>query len=148
MIKTISIGLIIGATLLSAGCVSRQVVYVGNTTPVHSVNTTVNFSDLDRSRIKGYYLNNRSKMDHHRHKHKSSDRRNKHHQPNRYAKKKKRYKRHQKLPKRVVYSRLTPRLDRQLHRLPKDYIRVRIGNDVFIMNVRTRIIYDAIYGLD
>jgi hypothetical protein len=50
----------------------------------------------------------------------------------------------QPLPPDAAWCHLPYSVERQLSRLPDDYVRVTIGSDVAIMNVRTRIIVDLI----
>jgi hypothetical protein len=50
----------------------------------------------------------------------------------------------QPLPPDAAWYYLPYNVERHLSRLPDDYVRVTIGGDVAIMNVRTRIIVDLI----
>lgn len=132
MSKKILLLAFISATFLLNGCTTRQAVVVKAHSP--GVSTSFYFSDTDRSRIKGYYLYNRpyNKWTPPGHR--------KHHSP--------RYQRHQTLPHGVPYSHLPSHLESRLPRLPPDYIRIVIGEEIMIMNTRTRVIYDVIFGLD
>jgi hypothetical protein len=56
--------------------------------------------------------------------------------------------RNQPLPSGAQWRYLPENLDRRLSRLPDDYVRIMVGADVGIMNVRTRIIVDLIEDLD
>ena len=56
----------------------------------------------------------------------------------------KRYRVNQPLPPEADWRYLPYNVERQLSRLPEDYVRVIVGADVAIMNVRTRIIVDLI----
>lgn len=59
----------------------------------------------------------------------------------------KRFHRHKPLP-RGLHPRPIPReLDRRLSPLPSGYVRVIIGDDIAIMNTRTRVIYDVIWSI-
>jgi hypothetical protein len=49
-----------------------------------------------------------------------------------------------RLPPGLEGRRLPYDLERRLHRLPEDYIRVIIGTDVVLMDRRTRVIFDVI----
>ena len=132
MLKKILLLALVSASLILHGCATRQAVVVQTHSP--GISSSLYFSNIDRSRIKGYYLYNRpysrSIPPGHR----------KQYSP--------RYQRHQALPHGVVYSRLPPHLESRLPRLPAGYIRIVVGGDVMIMNVRTRVIYDVIFGLD
>ncbi|MFN3543924.1 MAG: hypothetical protein ACK4UX_03630 [Thiobacillus sp.] len=54
----------------------------------------------------------------------------------------------QPLPPEVDWRYLPYNLERQLSRLPDGYVRVIIGTNVAIMNVRTRVIVDLIEDID
>lgn len=54
----------------------------------------------------------------------------------------------QPLPPDVDWRYLPYNLERQLSRLPDGYVRVIIGTNVAIMNVRTRVIVDLIEDID
>ena len=60
----------------------------------------------------------------------------------------KRLARGQPIPPGLESRYLPENLERRLSRLPDDYVRVMIGADVGIMNVRTRVIMDLIEDLD
>jgi hypothetical protein len=53
----------------------------------------------------------------------------------------------QKLPPGLQYEPLPHDLDRRLSRLPSSYIRVRVGQDIVLMDGRTRVVLDVIYGV-
>lgn len=53
----------------------------------------------------------------------------------------------QPLPPDVAWGYLPYNLERQLSRLPDGYVRVIIGTDAAIMNVRTRVIVDLVEDL-
>ena len=38
-------------------------------------------------------------------------------------------------------------LERQLSRLPSSYVRVRIGQDIVLMDRKTRVVFDVVYGI-
>ncbi len=132
MSKKLLLLALVSASLLLNGCVTRQAVVVKTHSP--GISTSFYFSDVDRSRIKGYYLYNRPYS--------------KPIPPGHRKQRSPRYQRHQVLPRGVAYSRLPSHLDSRLPRLPVGYIRIRVGGDVMIMNVRTRVIYDVMFGLD
>ncbi len=132
MSKKVLLLALVSATLLLNGCMTRQAVVVQTHSP--GISTSFYFSDTDRSRIKGYYLYNRPY--------------NRPRPPGHRKQYSHRYQRHQVLPHGVPYSRLPHHLESRLPRLPADYIRIVVGGDVMIMNVRTRVIYDVIFGLD
>ncbi len=52
----------------------------------------------------------------------------------------------QKLPPGLQYEPLPRDLDRRLAPLPSSYIRVRVGQDIVLMDGRTRVVLDVIYG--
>lgn len=56
--------------------------------------------------------------------------------------------RNQPVPPGFDWRYLPDNLERRLSRLPDDYVRVIVGADVGIMNVRTRVILDLIEDLD
>jgi len=47
----------------------------------------------------------------------------------------------------LQYEPLPYDLDRRLSRLPSSYVRVRIGQDIVLMDGRTRVVLDVIYGV-
>lgn len=55
--------------------------------------------------------------------------------------------RNQPVPPGLEWRQLPDDLERRLSRLPEDYVRVTVGADVGIMNVRTRVIMDLIEDL-
>ncbi|BCN92388.1 hypothetical protein THMIRHAM_01730 [Thiomicrorhabdus immobilis] len=137
MLKTLSIILLGTAVLASTGCVTRQSVQVSSH---HNVgpNTKVSlyFSTADRMRIKQYYTYNYRKP----HPHGMP--------PGQQKRQYRHFHRHQALPHNISYSRLPYELERHLPPLPRDYVRIRIGEDIAIMNTRTRIIYDVMWFLE
>lgn len=56
--------------------------------------------------------------------------------------------RNQPVPPGLEWRHLPDDLERRLSRLPDGYVRVIVGADVGIMNVRTRVIMDLIEDLD
>jgi len=53
-----------------------------------------------------------------------------------------------RLPNDIEYEPLPRDLERQLPRLPsKDYVRVRVGTDLLILNKKTRVVLDVAQGL-
>lgn len=133
MSKKILLLALVSASLLLNGCVTTQ--SVGVRTHAPGISTSFYFSDSDRSRIKGYYLYNH--RPHNKPIPPGHRKRYSHH-----------YQRHQVLPHGVPYSRLPHRLESRLPRLPAGYIRIIVGDDVMIMNVKTRIIYDVVFALE
>ncbi|GAB6071430.1 hypothetical protein JCM30760_25270 [Thiomicrorhabdus hydrogeniphila] len=67
---------------------------------------------------------------------------------NKHRKGERRLKRGYVMPKQMHYTRLPANLERRLRPLPNDYIRIRIGNEIGIMNIRTRIIYDSMWFIN
>lgn len=55
---------------------------------------------------------------------------------------------HQPMPPGLEWRHLPDDLDRRLSRLPDGYVRIVVGANVGIMNVRTRVIFDLIEDLD
>lgn len=53
----------------------------------------------------------------------------------------------QPVPPEIGWSYLPYNLERQLSRLPDGYVRVMIGADVAIMDVRTRVVFDVIENI-
>jgi len=52
------------------------------------------------------------------------------------------------LPPGLEGRRLPPDLDTSLTRLPKGYIRLKVGSDVVLMNEITRVVFDVIWNVD
>ncbi|WP_321325151.1 hypothetical protein [Thiomicrorhabdus sp.] len=134
MLKKSIVVLLSSSVLLASGCVTSQSVRVSSHQQV-SPNTHVSlyFSSNDRARIKGYYLYNYRDM---------------YRKPGHRPRHVRSFKHHHALPRNVHYTRLPYELERRLSPLPRDYIRIRIGDDIAIMNVRTRIIYDSVWFLE
>jgi hypothetical protein len=111
---------------------------------VHSpgVVARIIFSDAERTQIKQYYYTHPSqrhpKPYGHRPGHPSPYGGYNTHRP---------YQLHQPLPPHIAYQRLPHTLEHNFARLPADYVRIVIGGDVLIMNVRTRVLYDAIWDV-
>lgn len=51
------------------------------------------------------------------------------------------------LPPGLRSDRLPEELERQLTRLPNGYVRVRIGQDIVLLDSRTRAVLDVVYGI-
>jgi len=70
--------------------------------------------------------------------------------PGHIKRKGRKFQRHHALPRSLAYTSLPYALERRLPTLPRGYIRIRIriGDDIAIMNTRTRIIYDVMWFLD
>ena len=97
---------------------------------VHEPNMHVKlvFTDYDRRYIQSYYG--------HRKPHGKVP-------PGHY----KRYSRHKPLPSHYRPIPIPRELNRRLTPLPAGYIRVMIGNDLAIMNTRTRVLYDIMWSI-
>ncbi len=54
--------------------------------------------------------------------------------------------RHGTLPPGLQGRSLPIDLDKQMHRLHQDYIRVIVGSDIVLMNKKTRVIFDVMLG--
>lgn len=133
MLKTISFSLLMSAILFLTGCVytqSSSVYQRSPSSPINHSHINVTFNHTDRSYIREYYQPRSKHL--------------KHIPPGQY-KKQRRFHRHEPLPRGMHYKPLPKRLERRLSPLPANYIRIRIGNDFGIMNVKTRVIYDVIY---
>lgn len=55
--------------------------------------------------------------------------------------------RRDKLPPGLSGEALPRDLDNRLSSLPGNYVRVRIGSDIILMDGKTRVIFDVIYGV-
>ena len=55
---------------------------------------------------------------------------------------------HGKLPPGLEGRRLPHDLDRTLTRLPEDYVRLKVGGDIVLMNEKTRVVFDVIWDVD
>jgi hypothetical protein len=55
--------------------------------------------------------------------------------------------RRDKLPPGLRSEPLPYELEKQLTRLPSSYVRVRIGKDIVLMNGKTRVMVDVVYGV-
>lgn len=51
-----------------------------------------------------------------------------------------------KLPPGLQGDPLPAGLERQLSRLPSTYVRLQVGRDIVLMNTRTRVVMDVLYG--
>ncbi len=52
-----------------------------------------------------------------------------------------------KLPPGLQGDPLPHELEKQLTRLPSSYVCVRIGQDIVLMDGRTRVVFDVVYGI-
>lgn len=52
-----------------------------------------------------------------------------------------------RLPPGLDGDALPPELERRLSRLPSSYLRVRIGQDIVLMDRNTRVVLDVVYGI-
>jgi Ni/Co efflux regulator RcnB len=57
-------------------------------------------------------------------------------------------KKHGQLPPGLEARRLPDSLERTLSRLPEGYVRMKVGGDVVLMNEKTRVVFDVVWGLD
>ena len=53
-----------------------------------------------------------------------------------------------KLPPGLQGRGLAHELERQLTPLPRGYVHMKVGGDVIILNEKTRVVVDVVYGLD
>lgn len=122
---------ILGLIGLLNGCVAHP---VSTQTSVHvrddNLRMHLIFSDYDRNYIYKYYGY-------------PNKRRYKKIPPGHY----KRLERHRPLPSSYHYRPLPWELERRLSPLPAGYIRVIVGNDIAIMNTRTRVLYDILWEI-
>ena len=117
------------------GCQSTPVRTYGSAEVAgDNVRVKVIFSDHDRKIIHQYYSGNKRKKI-----------------PPGLAKKKrlppgleKQIKKHGKLPPGLEHRYLPHDLERRLERLPGDYVRIRVGTDIVLMETRTRLVLDVI----
>lgn len=133
-VKHCSLGLLIISTLLLSGCYPYSSVQVKTQHQINP-NTTLSlyFSDVDRARIRHYYVNHYGfkKVP-----------------PGHLKRKGRPFQRNKALPSFLRYQSIPYELDRQLRPLPQGYIRIRVGEDIAIMNTRTRVIYDVMWFFD
>jgi hypothetical protein len=59
----------------------------------------------------------------------------------------KHYKKHGRLPPGLEGRYLPNDLEHRLERLPKEYVRIRVGTDILLMEKSTRLILDVITGV-
>jgi hypothetical protein len=52
-----------------------------------------------------------------------------------------------RLPPGLQGNSLPYELERKLSRLPSSYVRVRIGQDIVLMDRNTRVVFDVVYGV-
>jgi Ni/Co efflux regulator RcnB len=55
--------------------------------------------------------------------------------------------RREQLPPGLRYEPLPQDLDRRLSPLPSSYLRVRVGQDIVLMDGKTHVVFDVIYGI-
>ena len=137
------ITLALSVLVLVTGCHTAPRVTEGSVEVAsHDARLKLYFTDRERESIYTHY----EKAKKHKKKHK-----NKHKQmPPGLAKKKhlppglqKQLVRNGTLPPGLQGRGLPMDLERHMHRLPDDYIRVIVGSDIVLMNKRTRVIFDV-----
>ena len=52
------------------------------------------------------------------------------------------------LPPGLAGKRLPSELEKTLSRLPENYVRLKVGGDVVLMNEKTRVVFDVIWNVD
>ena len=52
-----------------------------------------------------------------------------------------------RLPHGLEGDALPHELERKLAKLPSPYVRIRVGQDIVLMNRNTRVIFDVVYGI-
>jgi hypothetical protein len=128
----------LGAAILALGLVGCETYSYGGAATVHrgGAQVSVVFTDGDRRILHDYYRVDYRAL------------------PPGLAKKGKvppghayRHRVNQPLPPDAVWYYLPYNVERQLSRLPGDYVRIMIGADVAIMNVHTRVIVDLIENI-
>ena len=125
---------------IPAGSVRSGSVEIGSP----SGNVLVAFGDHDRNLIHSYYYDKNKKK---KHKNKKM--------PPGLAKKgklppglQKQLRRNGQLPPGLSRNYLPENLERQLSRLPSQYMRIKVGGDIVLMNRDTNVILDILYDLD
>ncbi|QCU89260.1 hypothetical protein [Thiomicrorhabdus sediminis] len=124
-----SVLLLASASMLLSGCPTYQSVHAESYQGPQSYHPV--FSRSDRAKIRGYYLYNYPHM--------------RKIPPGLQKKHDYRFKLKHPLHRDIYYSHLPYEIDHRLPALPRNYIRIRIGDDIAIMNTQTRIIYDAMW---
>jgi hypothetical protein len=123
-----------------AGCAANPSVE-GGSVEVHNENIHAKlvFTDADRVKIHNYYKNNRKNKE----------------APPGLAKKQepppglqKHIVKYGELPPGLQGRRLPDELDRTLSSLPGGYIRLKVAGDVVLMNEKTRLVVDVVWGID
>ena len=144
MISTKHMFFCVALSVLMAGCVTTPAgspTIDSGSVVVESgdLRAAVVFGDSDRSKIRHYYKS----------KHKSKK------MPPGLAKKhkshpglRKHIEKYGNLPPDITGNRLPADLERTLHRLPADYVRVSVGGDILLMHERTRYVLDVIFDVD
>lgn len=134
--KQLAVVLLLAAGL--TGCISIPENTSGRVV-VHDKNThvDVSFNDRDRSLIHGYY--GKQKKKHKRVPPGLAKRGGK--LPPGLAKR-------DRLPPGLQGRGLPHSLESSLSYLPNDYVRVKVGTDIVLMNRNTRVVFDIIYGVD
>lgn len=128
-----ALAVVLFAFLLS-GCLTGPTHTSGRVT-VHGDHGSVSiaFTDHERDLINRYYLKKRKRL------------------PPGLAKKRKLppgLAKRKQLPPGLRHRDLPHDLHRQLRRLPDNYVRVKVGHDVVLMDKNTRVVFDIIVGVD
>ena len=125
-----------------AGCITIPTVNSGSIEVGNeNMRVSVAFNEHDREKIKNYYKHSR--------KAKKSKK-----MPPGLAKKEhlppglqKHIKKHGQLPPGLHKRSLPVDLEKGLSPLPKGYVRVKVGGDVVLMDEKTRVVVDVIWGV-
>lgn len=110
--------------------------YTSGRVTVHGDNASVSigFNDYEREQIYKYYRGKKGKR-----------------VPPGLAKKNKLppgLAKRDRLPPGLQGRSLPGDLERRLRRLPDNYVRVKVGTDIVLMDRNTRVVFDVIYGVD
>ncbi|MBN2865891.1 MAG: hypothetical protein JXK16_07780 [Thiotrichales bacterium] len=129
--KTPILVLLLGTLVLTLQGCTIYPTHASGSVAVHDHHNQVNlrFSDYQRRYIEHYY--GHPKPQHYR-------------VPPSYYQ---RYHQHERLPKQYRPKPISRDLNRHFPSLPKGYARVMIGNDMAIMNTRTRVLSDIIWQI-
>jgi hypothetical protein len=135
--KILYIYVITGLLAMLTGCAGEPTVSTGHVSVgTRHAHIDVMFTSSDRELIHGYYAKARGKP-------LPPGLAKKHHMPPGHQKQ---LHRHGRLPPGLEHYPLPHRLESQLSHLPQNYVRLRIGNDIVLMDGRTNVIVDIIYN--
>ena len=127
-------------SVMMAGCATTPGIDSGSVTVENKdMKAVIVFGDQDREKIRSYY----------------GEKKKGKRMPPGLAKKdelppglQRHIQKHNELPPGLEGRRLPYDLDRTLTRLPKDFVRLKVGSDIVLMNEITRVVFDVILGVD